>query len=107
MRIPEGLIPPITTGVGIVIKELSDEQKKSVNIESDNDEQNFQFFAKRIIDWPFDDECSIENKRRLWERSRAFCMAQVIEANNLIAKKKCEEIENLLNGANGTTHPED
>lgn len=107
MNIPEGVVSPVTTKLGFTIKELTEEQKKLLNEQSNNDEQNFQFFAKRIIDWPFDDECSIENKRTLWERSRAFCMGQLIEANNLIAQKKCEEIENLLSGANGTTHPED
>lgn len=107
MKIPEGTVQPVTTKLGLVIKELSNKQKEAVYDEPNDDEQNFQFFAKRIIDWPFDDECTIENKRLLWERSRTFCMGQLIEANNLIAKKKCEEIENLLSGVNGTTHPED
>lgn len=107
MRIPEGLINPVTTSKGFTVKELKNEEveeiKETVKVEA----QAYAFFSARVIAWPFEEECNTENKRKLMERSYSFCIKQINEANNLITKQKEEELENLLSGANGATHPAD
>lgn len=64
--------------------------------------KNRQYFARRLIGWKLDQDCSDENKeeffRQFTEKSNAILKA----AEKLIAKERDGRLGNLLNGASGT-----
>jgi hypothetical protein len=106
MKIPEGVVKPVTTEKGFTVCELTEEQITEV-FELPEEERNFALFNKRLIAWPFFEECVEVNKLKLYKRSPQFCLKQVQEANTLISKVKEEELENLINGVNGPTPLDD
>lgn len=105
VKIPEGNIPPVTTHQGFTVRELSKQEVEEIqNLPAHN--QAFAVFDKRVIGWLFDDPCNTDNKRKLFNRSYNFCLDRLKEANKLVEDARQKELENLLNGVNGTTHPE-
>ena len=105
MNIPNGTIAPVTTKHGLTFREVKQKELEEI-LKLPDEEQVAVIFRTRLIDWPFNEECNDVNKNLLIERSHLFALIQLREANNLLHEARKEEIENLLDGANGATHPE-
>ena len=59
-------------------------------------------FARRVVAWPFEEECTEENKLEFYRRYPEKANELVAAAEKKIQKKREKLLGNLLSGASGT-----